>query len=79
MSSVNASNVDYENSTTVRNLYRLWAACPCLSWSEVAKRALTWVVFAPGFFHADVALWQQAGHETIRGRSVFVKYLNALI
>ena len=28
------------NSTTVRNLYRLWAACPCLSWSAVAMRAL---------------------------------------
>ena len=29
------------NSTTVRNLYCLRAACPCLSWSTVAMRALT--------------------------------------
>ena len=35
------------NSTTVRDLYCLWAACPCLSWSTVAMRALTWVVFVP--------------------------------
>ena len=43
------------NSTTVRNLYHLWAACPCLSWSAVA---LTWAVSAPGFLHADAELWQ---------------------
>ena len=35
------------NSITVRDLYRLWATCPCLSWSAVAMRALTWVVFVP--------------------------------
>ena len=35
------------NSTTVCDLYCLWAACPCLSWSAVAMRALTWVVFVP--------------------------------
>ena len=27
------------NWTTVRNLYRLWAACPCLSWSAVSCHA----------------------------------------
>ena len=32
--------------------YCLWAACPCLSLSTVAMRALTLVIFAPGFFHA---------------------------
>ena len=32
---------------TMRDLYCLWAACPCLSWSAVAMRALTWVVFVP--------------------------------
>ena len=35
------------NSTTVRDLYCLWAACLCLSWSAVVMRALTWVVFVP--------------------------------
>ena len=35
------------NSTTVRDLYCLWAACPCQSWSTVAMRALSWVVFVP--------------------------------
>ena len=40
------------NSTTVHDLYCLWGACPCLSWSAVAMRALTWVVFVPGFLHA---------------------------
>ena len=35
------------NSTTMRDLYCLWAACPCLSWSAVAMCALTWVVFVP--------------------------------
>ena len=30
-----------------RDLYRLWAAYPCLSWFAVAMRALTWVVFVP--------------------------------
>ena len=44
------------NSTTVRNSYHLWAACPCLSWSTVAMHVLTWVIFTPGFFHADAAL-----------------------
>ena len=28
-------------------VYCLWAACHCLSWSAVAMRALTWVVFVP--------------------------------
>ena len=35
------------NSTTVCDLYCLWAACNCLSWSAVAMRALTWVIFIP--------------------------------
>ena len=43
---------------TVRNLYRLWVACPCPSRSAVAMRALTWVVFTLSFFHADSAFWQ---------------------
>ena len=29
------------NSTTVRNLYRLGPACPCLSWSTVAMCVLS--------------------------------------
>ena len=29
------------------DLYCLWTACPCLPWSAVAMRALTWVVFVP--------------------------------
>ena len=40
--------------------YHLWTAYPCLSWSAVAMCALTWVVFAPGFFHTNAALWQVA-------------------
>jgi len=32
---------------TKRDLHCLWAACPCLSWSAVAMRALTWAVFVP--------------------------------
>ena len=40
------------NSTAVRNLYRLLAACPCLSWSTIAMCTLTWVVFVPGVFTA---------------------------
>ena len=35
------------NSTTVRDLYCLWAACLCLSWSAVVMHALPWVVFIP--------------------------------
>ena len=31
-----ASALPEANSTTVRDLYRLWAACPWLSWSAVA-------------------------------------------
>ena len=46
-------------TNTVRDLYRLWAACPCLPWSAVAMRVLTWVVFTLSFFHADIALQQQ--------------------
>ena len=46
-------------TTTVRDLYHLWGACPCLPWSAVAMHVLTWVVFTLGFFHADVALQQQ--------------------
>ena len=44
------------NSTIVRNLYRLWGACPCLSWSAVAMHVLTWVVSAPGFLVRYLAL-----------------------
>ena len=58
----------------------------CLSWFTVAMHALTWVIFAPGFFHADTALWQvalcqqQAGHGTSHpGHFVFMKYSNMLI
>ena len=57
-------------------LYCLWAACPCLSWSAVAMHALTWVVFTPGFFHTDGALWQVAGNGvtmSLWGHSIFVK------
>ena len=39
-----------ELNYTVRNLYHLWTASPCLSWSAVAMHTLAWVVFAPGFF-----------------------------
>ena len=38
-----------EVNSTVCNLYRLPAACPCLSWSAVAMRVLIWVVFAVSF------------------------------
>ena len=31
----------------MRDLYCLWAACPCLSWSAAAMHVLTWVVFVP--------------------------------
>ena len=44
------------NSTTVCDLYCLWAACPCLSWSAVAMRVLTWVVFIPRASHRCCAL-----------------------
>ena len=56
---------------TVHNSYRLWVACPCLSWSTVGMRVLTWVVFTPSFFYADAAFWQysRAGHETIRPKT----------
>ena len=58
------------NSTTVRDLYCLWAACPCLSWSAVAMRALTWVVFVPRASFTPTLrsgsspspTWQRAGH-----------------
>ena len=64
------------NSTTVRNSYHLWAACPCLSWSTVAMCALTWVVslrvpftltLCSGNSPSPAAGWH--AHETI-----FVKY-----
>ena len=69
-------------------LHHLWAAYPCLSWSTVAMRALTWVIFTPGFFHTDTALWQVALHwprtgdgmtVNLWGYSIFMKCLNALI
>ena len=44
------------NSTTVPDLYCLWVACPCLSWSTVATCALTWVVFIPRTSHWCCAL-----------------------
>ena len=51
------------NSTTVRDLYCLWAACPCLSWSAVAMRALiTWVVFVPQASFTPTLMRQRAGH-----------------
>ena len=54
------------NSTTVRDLYCLWAACLCLSWSAVVMRALTWVVFIPRASRRCCALavalhWRDSG------------------
>ena len=44
-------------STTVHSLYRLWVACLVFhAWSQVAMCALTWVIFALCFFHADNGL-----------------------
>ena len=34
----------------------VWTACPCLSWSAVAMRALTWVIFVPQASHRRCAL-----------------------
>ena len=51
------------NSTTVHDLTVLSVSSLPLSvmdWSVVAMHALTWVIFAPGLFHADAALWQVA-------------------
>ena len=71
------------NSTTVRDLYCLWVACPCLSWSTVAMCALTWVVFVPRASHRYCAL-AVALHRRDSGlgisharklRSVFMKCL----
>ena len=55
-------------------VYCLWVDCPCLSWSAVAMRALTWVIFVPWASHRCCALavalhWhnmQQAGHIACR-------------
>ena len=67
------------------DLYCLGAACPCLSWSIIAMRVLTWVVFVP---RASFTLTLRSGsslclhrrmHETTWGCSVFMKYLNSLI
>ena len=75
------------NWTTVRDLYYLPLFVNCRS--AVTMRALTWVVFVPGFlsrqrctlavaFHRS--MWQQAGHiawhKNIRRRSVSMKYLS---
>ena len=35
------------NCCPCQDLYRLWEACPCMPWSTIAMRALTWVVFVP--------------------------------
>ena len=35
------------NCCPCHDLYRLWEACPCMPWSAIAMRALTWVVFIP--------------------------------
>ena len=69
------------------DLYCLWAARPCLSWSGIAMRALTWVIFVPRALRQCCAL--VAPHRCGNGltyrmhkkfpRSVFMKYLNALI
>ena len=71
------------NSTTVRDLYCQWAACPCLSWSAVAMRALIWVVFVPQASFTPTlcsgSSLHRRMHESTRGRSVFMEYLNLLI
>ena len=58
MSAVSKTSLDIGDHTCWQTADRLWAACSCLSWSTVAMRVLTWVVFTPGFFHAVAALWQ---------------------
>ena len=66
-----------------RDLYCLWVACPCLSWSTVAMCALTWVVFVPRASRRRCALAVPL-HRRDSGlgisharklRSVFMKYL----
>ena len=73
------------NSTTVHDLYCLWAACICLSWPAVVMRALTWVVFIPWASCWRCALavalhWRDSRLGISHARnypSVFLKYLNA--
>ena len=76
------------NSTTMRDLHCLWAACSCLSWSAVAVRALTsavfvpWVSFTPTLFSGSSP--SRARQWTVhiartKLHSVFMKYLNAFI
>ena len=65
------------------DLYCLWAACPCLSWSAIAIRALTWVVFVPRAsfmptLHFGSSLHRRM-HEATWACSVFMKYFNSLI
>ena len=76
------------NSTTMRDLHCLWAACSCLSWSAVAVRALTsavfvpWVSFTPTLYSGNSP--SRARQWTVhiartKLHSVFMKYLNAFI
>ena len=41
------SQMIYHRGGEPERVMLLWAACPCLSWSAVVMRALTWVVFVP--------------------------------
>ena len=70
------------NANSVCDLHRLWTACPCLSWSVVAIRALTssfWPFFTPMLHsgNSPSLMPQRAGHiawhETIQGHSLFKK------
>ena len=71
------------NSTTVRDLYCLWVACTCLSWSAVAMCALTWVVYVSRASrqHCALAVALHRRHSGLgissarKLRSVFMKYL----
>ena len=71
------------NSTTVRDLYCLWVACTCLSWSTVAMCALTWVVYVSRASrqHCALAVALHRRHSGLgissawKLRSVFMKYL----
>ena len=49
---------------TMRDLYCLWAACPCLSWSTVAMRALTSFLGLPSHWRCALAValhWRDSG------------------
>ena len=63
------------NYCACQDLYCLWAACPCLSWSAVAMRASSSFLELPSCRHFALAValhWRDSGLDPSHAQTTFI-------